>query len=431
MEETIISILIILISIGLLTKLKGNFIFILPVLNVIFDVLTGFIPTSTVSNNWLAVSRASINLLFIFYYFLNFKIRFGKFKIIFIFLIYLLILVPFSSDLSKSGINYLKYAESIVLFPISYAIINNEKKINLLNSSIFYILVIITVNFIAANVFKVGQNLYSETVEYYGGGFHLGGLNTLAVIIILIPFLYNNLENKYKIAVILLGIVVAIFLILSLKRATIIAPIIGYLTLFLFSRTRTKLFKLFISFSIVIFLLSPFYINVLDQMIYARKNRLDVSTIEEEMRYKEIFIVIDERIYNHSKNVVLFGKEIFNSAWNYGNGMYRSRELHTDFAVILHGSGLIGLLFFTLLHIYFISKGIFHLNFKSSVYTNKYLPTYFALIVLSIVLSFSRGLGAISFQMILYIYLGALIRMLDNRKLLNDKSNIKYLNGSK
>lgn len=166
-------------------------------------------------------------------------------------------------------------------------------------------------------------------------------------------------------------------------------------------------------------------------MIYARKNRLDVSTIEEEMRYKEIFIVIDERIYNHSKNVVLFGKEIFNSAWNYGNGMYRSRELHTDFAVILHGSGLIGLLFFTLLHIYFISKGIFHLNFKSSVYTNKYLPTYFALIVLSIVLSFSRGLGAISFQMILYIYLGALIRMLDNRKLLNDKSNIKYLNGSK
>ncbi|MBK6933536.1 MAG: hypothetical protein IPH17_00115 [Bacteroidales bacterium] len=343
----------------------------------------------------------------------------------YLFFIYLLILIFFSSNFFYSAQTYIKTLIPALFLPISFTFIKDINQLKKFNKILILFLLLYLINFILTNFFKIGKTPYSSLgsdFSLYVGNVFTEGLNSIAYILVILPLILY-LDKKNKKIVIILGVLALIALLLNLKRISIIAVLIGYFFLILFSKRKSYFIKSIVPIILLLFILYPFYKEPLQYQYMNRASRFTEDFYETEGRYIETKLVWDEVFSFNSIQHSLFGKEMFNSSGKYGGGIFRERYLHVDYNSLLFGAGIFGLLFYFYYNV-IILKYFLRLKKKFQYKDNTINmmnATFIAVFLMSFIISFSGSFGLVIFTSIRSIYLGAILGIYNNCIYINKK----------
>ena len=124
-----------------------------------------------------------------------------------------------------------------------------------------------------------------------------------------------------------------------------------------------------------------------------------------------------ETIFSNDLKLFLFGKEVFNSPGNYANGKFGPRMIHNDYNMILHGSGVIGLLLFITwpipLYVFYRKMKILAKpSFEDKRLFDIMTVLFLNLLVMGYLISLSGGINAILFNSIRVALMGGILRIL-------------------
>jgi len=336
----------------------------------------------------------------------------------YLFFIYLLILIFFSSNFFNSAQTYIKTLIPALFLPISFTFIKDINQLKKFNKILILFLCLYLINFILTNFLKIGKTPYSRLdsgFSLYVGNVFTEGLNSIAYILVILPLILY-LDKKNKKIIIFLGALALVALLLNLKRISIIAIFIGYFFLVFFSKRKSYFIKSIVPIILLLFILYPFYKEPLQYQFMNRSDRFTEDFYENEGRYIETKLVWGEVFSFNSIQHSFFGKEMFNSSGNYGGGILGERVIHVDYNSLLFGAGIFGLLFFFYYNV-IILKYFLRLKkkfpYKDNT-INMMNATFIAVFFMSFIISFSGSFGAVTFNTIRSIYLGAILGIYNN-----------------
>lgn len=278
-------------------------------------------------------------------------------------------------------------------------------------------MVLYLLNIGISNVFDLGGNSYDKVfneVPLQMGNIFTTGLNSMTYSMILLPWVYRmDIKRVKKFLISVFAVIVAITLILAAKRISVSGVLVGYLMLLLFQKNRSKILKIMITAAIFLTVTFPVYSGLLYKQINIRSERLILDNYDQEGRYVETLIVLDEILSFDDVRNSLFGKEMFNSPNNYGIGIY-NRQLHSDYNVVLHGSGIFG--FCLMAAIYLILFGqFFNLRRKikhagTGTDYMVYLDAIFiSFMIVTLWISFSGGINGVVYNALRNSVLGGIL----------------------
>jgi hypothetical protein len=302
----------------------------------------------------------------------------------------------------------------MLILPISFSVIDSLDKFKKLMNSIALIGVLYILNILISTFFNIKGKSYSGEIFDVGNVF-TEGLNSMAYLLTAAPLILY-LNPKYRRIIIVLSVIIFILVLVQLKRISILAILTGLLINLFLSRNRINIFFGLLISSFFLFIAFPLFESTLQKQVKARERRLSTENIEEEGRYQETFVVLDEIVFSGETALLFFGKEVFNSPENYANGKYGRRMIHNDYNVILHGSGVVGLILFVIWPI-----PIFLFYRKIKIYVKFYFEdkklfdymnvTFISFLIMGYILSISGGVNAILFNSIRMAVLGAILRI--------------------
>lgn len=356
----------------------------------------------------------SLFLIITLFHFIKLFRPIKLFNLILFFLLYLTILVAFSSNIYYSLSNLAATYIWVLILPISFLTINTLSKFKKLINSIAFIGILYILNIVFSTSLGIIGKSYSREIFEVGNVF-TEGLNSMAYLVVASPLIIY-LNPKYRKWIILLAIIIFILVFVQLKRISIIAIIVGIMIHLIYSRNRVNIFFGLVSSLFLILVIYPLFESTLNKQLVARERRLTTQNIEEEGRYQETFIVLNETILQSNPFLFFFGKEIFNSPGNYANGKYGKRQIHNDYNVVLHGSGIIGLLLFVcwpipLFIFYKKIKRISKYEFEDKKLFDYISVTFLIFIIIGYVISISGGINAILFNSVRVAIIGASLRI--------------------
>ncbi|MCF8410865.1 MAG: hypothetical protein K9G31_06160 [Crocinitomicaceae bacterium] len=302
----------------------------------------------------------------------------------------------------------------MLILPISFLIVDSIAKFKKLINSIALIGILYIVNIIISTLFNIKGKSYSGEIFDVGNVF-TEGLNSMAYLLTAAPLILY-LNPKHKRLIVILSVIIFILVFVQLKRISIIAILVGLLLNLFFSRNRINiLFGLIIS-SLFLFIAYPLFENTLQKQVKARERRLSTQNFEEEGRYQETLVVLDEIVFSGNPALLFFGKEVFNSPGNYANGRYGRRMIHNDYNVILHGSGVVGLILFIIwplpLFVFYRKiKDYAKFNFEDKKLFDYMSVTFVSFLIMGYIISISGGVNAILFNSIRMAVFGAVLRI--------------------
>ena len=359
------------------------------------------------------VSMVFPGLALLFLFWLVLRSDLYKFSIwIYSYLLFLFLLVLFSSDIHASLKSFLKVSMTFMMLPVSFQLVRDLKSFKRMNKVIILLMLLYLVNFAVMNFLGISFKGYGDDITT--GNIFSEGLNAMAYALVILPAAIFII-NKRKGWLILLGIVVFITLIVSLKRISILAVFAGYLIIFFSLKRKRKLVKGGIVMLTLLIASFPLYSDTLIEQIGNRSTRFKMNSIQNEGRYKETLIVFGDVFSFDDIPYSLIGKELFNSPGTYGSARdWNGRQLHSDYNVLLHGSGIIGLIW------YFLVQGVIFFTFqrykkkisKISRYSKKrdhLNAAFYAVFFLGFVISFSGGINGVIFNILRYGFLGAIL----------------------
>lgn len=404
-----------------------SFICFLPLINILVDIFTsdkGF---------HLGDIRALVIFILVFIFFSKNYIKLdGLTVLIIVFLLYLFILVLLSSNFNYSFFNnYTKVFLSYLMFPLGFYIINNYSRLLKLNYSIILMGLVLIINYVLAQVFKFGKSDYLED-SFYTGAVGAGTTSMLVLPVIIMPFFTFLLQNekKYKKYLVYgVAFISVIIVLIMVKRAAIIGIAGAVLTLvFLLKEQRRSAISRIILITGFLFMFYPLYENVLMERVQARS--YERNKFEKESRYAESNIVFSE-FTNGSLKHKLFGTECFNSPDYFSDFFAYNRQLHVDYMVLLHGSGIIGLIIFLTIYLMMTLKMNRFSKLSLSLAENSHdmliiihvRALFISLIVASLLVSFSGGLAYFSLRALFLLYLGGLLGFIRSKIMINENSN--------
>ncbi|MBN1187809.1 MAG: hypothetical protein JXB49_36385 [Bacteroidales bacterium] len=419
----IITLLIIigLIFILLFYRFRLGFIYKIPVYIIAFNILGGFFDVGSGIGTARNITMLVVTLAVIIEYR---SLVFSEFKLLFVFLAYGFVLCFFSSNFLNSIKEYIVVFYTLLMFPAGYYLVTDKEKLNKFTDGIIGMAVIFVLNGIFA------KNLGARPDVYGGTGFTMGGIAFTEILqgsifLIALPSILGSADSKSKKAlVLLLGLGIMILLILSLRRTSVIIVLIA----FCYYAVKNRNYR----WSIVYFLIvaAPVYFLFFSVVNNAVSERLEDRpelvaggySITQEYRYLEYGIVYKEVTSN--AKMFLVGRDFLNSQGNYNQGRWGTRVLHSDFTLILDGSGFIGLILYLLI--------IIDLFRRYRNISNRDLPDLssektllFILIVTFFVVSFQGGISTPGYRTILLLYLGALYGTISNSEINNNDAKQK------
>ncbi len=356
-----------------------------------------------------------IFFIFTFYHFVNLIKPTKQFNLAIFFLVYLSILVVFSSNFLYSLSNLAATAIWIMILPISFLSIDSLEKFKKLINSIALIAILYIINILLSTFLGIKGKSYSGEIFDVGNVF-TEGLNSMAYLLVASPLIIH-LNPRYRRWIILIAVIIFILVFVQLKRISIIAILIGFIVNLIYSGSRVNiLFGLIIS-GLMILVAYPLFEDTLDKQIKARERRLSTENYEEEGRYQETLVVLDEIVFSSNPKLFFFGKEVFNSPGNYANGRYGKRMIHNDYNAVLHGSGIIGLFLFIfwpipLFLLYRKIRTIAKYEFEDKKLFDFIATTFISFLVIGYVLSISGGINAILFNAVRVAVIGSSLRIL-------------------
>ena len=392
----------------------------IPIVNILLDMLMIFIPDL---KSQIGILRTAFLLFVILYFIIQFGMEKTRYNITLLFyLLFILILTLQTTDLKESMIDgFLKISVSFLMIPIGIQL--GRTKNTSITKSLYFVIFILIVNYVISQIYKIGVSTYHED-SFYQGGASVTAPIIIASILLVFFNAYNTKRLPYSKVLNMVLISGAVFIILiSMKRGAILGFFVGVLIYLLVSSKKvgTSLRLILIGFALFVF--SSQYSDTLQQRFNARST--EKNEIQNENRYKETFYVIEE-LSNSNLFNILFGTEAFNSKTVMRKYFGRERQLHVDYNILIHGTGVIGLLFYLYLFYIFyrISSSIKSTTkqYKDRIYTNLISENHalvLSLITLSLVMSISGGLQFASYRVILLLiigyYLGEMMRIRDQK----------------
>jgi hypothetical protein len=397
--------------VGLLAWKRRAFIFLLLPFNIIMDMSFNYFETLSL----VTYFRALVLLTVIVLYFRSFyKYRF--FRPLYLFLAYALILLPFTDNFFYSFKFYTQVFLTMMMFPVGYVAINSLRKMEQLNKSMIFIIIISAIVTIAGYAFGIGFSFdYSEEEGAVGllgsAGLYAAGLAIVALPVIIPDYTKNR---KFMLATIyLFALIDFILILLNVRRTAILIPMVGLLTYFVFSpRKGYLLIGLVVSLGILI-LITPIYKSTFMRRFEIRQEegRFEKDFYENESRYLFTQEIFREVFSFKDPQKSIFGKDIFGSSWE---GEERAdRMLHADHNVLLDGAGIVGFL----LYLYFYVEVIRMIRRKVPTRNPRilrYRSLAWSLIAVSVMVSLNGSLSLVSYRAILFLYLGASIGLYRN-----------------
>jgi hypothetical protein len=302
----------------------------------------------------------------------------------------------------------------MLILPISFSVIDSLDKFKKLMNSIALIGVLYILNIIISTFFNIKGKSYSGEIFDVGNVF-TEGLNSMAYLLTAAPLILY-LNPKHRRIIIILSVIIFILVLVQLKRISILAILTGLLINLFLSRNRINIFFGLLISSLFLFIAFPLFESTLQKQVKARERRLSTENIEEEGRYQETFVVLDEIVFSGETALLFFGKEVFNSPGNYANGRYGKRMIHNDYNAVLHGSGIFGLFLFVIwplpLYLFYRKIKVYaKIYFEDKKLLDYMNVTFLSFLIIGYILSISGGVNAILFNSIRMAVLGAILRI--------------------
>jgi hypothetical protein len=321
-----------------------------------------------------------------------------------------------ATNLYESVIDgFMKISMSLLMLPIGYKVAQLDK--NLMIKGIYWTVIILLLNYIISQFFKLGVSIYSED-SFYKGGATASAPIILSMSILIFFSAFNSNQLPYsKLYTVIISAISIFVILLSVKRGAILSLVTGFVVYFIFtSKKLNTSFRLILIGLSLILILSE-YSDVIQKRVDARST--EKNEIQNENRYREVFYMFEE-MSTLTIPQILFGYEPFNSSKTMAKYFGRPRQLHVDYTILLLGTGIFGLLAYLVLFwvIYRYSQRLKSAFFRTRISkghleVNENFALIASLIVLSLTMSFSGGIQFISYRIILFLYIGYAIGKVD------------------
>ncbi|HUQ97510.1 MAG TPA: O-antigen ligase family protein [Chitinophagaceae bacterium] len=266
--------------------------------------------------------------------------------------IYFLFLLPRSGDLTlirHDVFSMLWLFLSIPLIAALYQKYTSTVIFRELTTAALIILILFIAN--TAMATKTGYApyaMYGITKGVLFGNLYGAGFNILASALFITVL---KLVNNRKVIVFIISLLCFTFIMLTLRRSVMLVGAVGVIIAFLtlVTQKEAKNFIVLCSLCAVagyLIYTNTGFKNEFEERYEMRK--LDDRSMAEEKRFIEYELLYKD-MFVEERYSPWFGYQLFNSAGNYGNGVFENRTLHSDITSILHSSGLIGLLLYVLM----------------------------------------------------------------------------------
>lgn len=379
-------------------------------INVVIDIFAFWSEPGGIT----AFIRVVILYSVFFYFLLIKKIKFEKNIYIVIFSIYVLLQLFIAVDFEYSIKISVQIITSLLMFFVGYALIKSEFDFYYYLKQFFWIYVVIIVNTIVSNIFKIGLDDYTQSTDYVVGGLNdLWNIYTYSLIMLPLLILYKT-HKKWLLYI--CGFLVLIFLVVSLKRIAIVGVIFSAIIFIYFLGLRAGMIKKLVYFLILLLVTSPLYLDLLINRIEVRadQGRFEKDFYQSEGRYLEVKYLYDQ-LQNFKKPLeVVFGLRAFDSRGIVGDDL---RQFHVDYTLIAFTLGFFGLLIYLLIHLKILMqlKDIFKSMTRNRYLLLKYkthIISGFVLLFSSMLTSIGGQMYHVSFRALIFMTLGAIIKFL-------------------
>jgi len=378
--------------------------------NVIIDIFAFWSEPGGIT----AIIRVVFLYTVFFYFLLIKKMKFEKNIYIIIFSVYVLLQLFIAEDLDYSIKFSIQIITSLLMFFVGYALIKNEFDLYYYLKQFFWIYVVIIINTIISNIFKIGLDDYTQTTDYVVGGLN-DAWNTYTYSLIMFPLLLlYKIQKKYVLY--FCAFLILVFLMVSLKRIAILGVVFASITFIYFFGIRARVIKRMVYLLIILLLTSPLYSDLLINRIEVRaeQGRFSKDFYESEGRYLEVTYLLHNLKRFEYPLEVIFGLKAFDSRGVVGGEL---RQFHVDFTLIAFTLGVFGLIIYLLVHlkIFLQLKTIFK-NLKRNNYIflkyRIHIISAFVLLFSSLITSIGGQMYHVTFRLMVFITLGVIIKFL-------------------
>lgn len=379
------------------------FVLAIPVLNAIASNTTEYFRSDTMNSGNL---RALVIGLFVMYFVFSKLPNERFYRFVLIYLGYYLLLVLFAGDRLTSGSLYLKFLLGVAMLPVGYYYVNSIERLELLLRILLLTLALHLLNILIANIFQLGTSDYLDETFYFGAG-RVNITKNILILVFMLPATMLFIK-RYRKTVFALYLVAFLITIIGIKRSVLISAVAGVVT-YLAVKQRFTLLLRSVAITLVLFLIMtlvfPRFISLFRSRFEARGERVELTeeTIETEGRLSEtemVFGAWSEGSVRHK----LIGSEVFNDRLFFNS----KRMLHTDYMIILNGSGLTGLfLWFYLFYRLIKEKNRYYRALRNHVLFRELNAIFWVLLTAQLVLSVSGTVYAIELRSLIFLYWGA------------------------
>ncbi|MCF8461742.1 MAG: hypothetical protein K9G46_13545 [Flavobacteriales bacterium] len=372
----------------------------------------------------VAALRAAYFYFFFAYFYLKYGIRKIDVPIIILFL-YALVGVLQSSDLAHSFRFMLRVFVPLFLLSMATRDNNPVKLLSRLRIYLPWFLVVVVLYTLASNYFSFGVETYGASIfltgYLYGADLHL--FSFIIIITMTTRAVVEDKVIKIKVREIAFSVLTLVVLMFSLRRTSLAIVIVGIVFL---NITSFKNFgKKFLPLVVLLLLVGIAVVKnpVFQQRMQARANKFSVESLEDEARYLEIDVIRNEVLSFRKPMDSFFGKELFNSMGNYGDGKFKGRMIHVDYFTWLHGGGVLGLLLYLLF--LFSIPVLLKVPFFTSNTSTVHLRLFWFLWFIQFIISVSGQMYIISFRSFIFIYLALTARAFHQEKSMLHEGSVR------
>ena len=301
--------------------------------------------------------------------------------------------------------------ESRFLFPLAFILLADHRSFIRLNKVILRIGILFFFFLTLFLIVGIGENQYGGEGGFTVGAFKFGRIYTGSFVLLTLPVIWSQIHSRripYIIPILALGIL--IILMISTRRSALVIVFIGLVFQLWFHRHQIgKILRWTFAAMLAVAACFPLYKDVLFKQlelrshVFVEQQGLD---IESETRYEESIAVWRERIETSRPGLFIFGDHLFNSAGHYDNGIHGDRPLHLDLTVMLHGSGLLGLLLYL---VFYFELFFRYLRTSTGIRSPEIHAAFLGYFASLVFLLFSGGMTSVTFNMMAALYIGSIL----------------------
>jgi len=382
---------------------------VLPAAYVIIDILSLHVNPQV----WLIISliRPAFMVLFIAYIFKSGLILYTPaVRWLLIFIVYIAVLIPNSMDVFITFEAVVRAFVIMSMFIAAYSLVRTKDDLLLILNGVIAAVIIINIELIFAQIFRIGTSPYIDGSFYTGGG-GVSAFTSAMYGVIVIP-LRLIIDDRNKWLVIILVLVSTLFIFLLFKRVTMGALVAGVVVYFLLTPDKSMWISFALGTVIILMMVGPLFYDSIIQPYYETyyvekvESRTQENPMTEGKFDKDFNWWYTDVKEKGSISRFLFGTNLGNEPMYYGT----TRQIHVDYFRILHGAGIVGFIIYIVIFIVIIfefNKGYFIGDM--SLFSGALRATFYAVIIAGMIISLSGGIFTITHRSILFLLLGSFL----------------------